>query len=126
MYYPCRKNKCADQLPGYHKADLRLCFRICRLLVFSRGRSNYKALLTRKVLSNQPGAVYFESSSLLKISAALIFYKLSGHLQGNDCSHGLQYVVLVPDCQLEFSHLDFKGGTLVMIALLPDHCLPLP
>ena len=35
MYYPCSKNKGADQLRGYREADLRLCFRICRLLVFS-------------------------------------------------------------------------------------------
>ena len=30
MYYPCSENKGADQLRGYSKADLRLCFRICK------------------------------------------------------------------------------------------------
>ena len=40
MYYPCSENKGADQLRGYREADLRLCFRICRLLVFSLGGSN--------------------------------------------------------------------------------------
>ena len=35
VYYPCSENKGADQLPGYREADLRLCFCICRLLVFS-------------------------------------------------------------------------------------------
>ena len=35
MYYPCSENKDADQLRGYREADLRLCFRICKLLVFS-------------------------------------------------------------------------------------------
>ena len=35
LYYPCSENKGADQLRGYREADLRLCFRICRLLVFS-------------------------------------------------------------------------------------------
>ena len=35
VYYPCSDNKGADQLHGYREADLRLCFRICRLLVFS-------------------------------------------------------------------------------------------
>ena len=40
MYYPCSENKGADQLRGYREADLRLCFRICRLLVFSRGGSD--------------------------------------------------------------------------------------
>ena len=36
MYYPCSENKDADQLRGNREADLRLCFRPCKLLVFSR------------------------------------------------------------------------------------------
>ena len=36
MYYLCSENKDADQLRGYREADLRLCFRPCKLLVFSR------------------------------------------------------------------------------------------
>ena len=39
MYYPCSENKGADQLRGYREADLRLCFRLCRLLVFPWGGS---------------------------------------------------------------------------------------
>ena len=35
LYYLCSENKDADQLRGYRKADLRLCFRICKMLVFS-------------------------------------------------------------------------------------------
>ena len=35
VYYPCSENKGADQLRGYREADLRLSFRICKLLVFS-------------------------------------------------------------------------------------------
>ena len=31
MYDPCSENKGADQLRSYCEADLRLCFRICRL-----------------------------------------------------------------------------------------------
>ena len=34
LYYPSSENKGADQLSGYREADLRLYFRICRLLVF--------------------------------------------------------------------------------------------
>ena len=34
FYYPSSENKGADQLCGYCEADLRLCFRLCRLLVF--------------------------------------------------------------------------------------------
>ena len=40
LYFLCSKNKGADQLPGYSEADLRLCFRICKMLVFSRRGSN--------------------------------------------------------------------------------------
>ena len=39
LYYPSSENKGADQLRGYREADLRLCFRKCRLLVFPRGGS---------------------------------------------------------------------------------------
>ena len=39
MYYPRSENKGADQLRGYCEADLRLCFRLCRLLVFPWGGS---------------------------------------------------------------------------------------
>ena len=39
MYYPCSENIGADQLRGYREADLRLCFRLCKLLVFSPGGS---------------------------------------------------------------------------------------
>ena len=34
LYYLCSENKDADQLRGHREADLRLCFRICKMLVF--------------------------------------------------------------------------------------------
>ena len=34
LYYQSSENKGADQLRGYGEADLRLCFRLCGLLVF--------------------------------------------------------------------------------------------
>ena len=40
MYYPSSENKGADQLRSYCEADLRLCFRLYRLLVFPCGGSN--------------------------------------------------------------------------------------
>ena len=40
LFYPYSENKGADQLRGYHEADLRLCFRICKKPVFSR-RGSY-------------------------------------------------------------------------------------
>ena len=42
LYYPSSENKGADQLRGYREAGLRLCFRICKLLVFSCTGSNCK------------------------------------------------------------------------------------
>ena len=39
LYYPCSENKGADQLRSNREADLRLCFRLCRLLVFPCGGS---------------------------------------------------------------------------------------
>ena len=42
MHYLCSENKGADQLRGYREADLHLCFRICKLLGFSRGGSIVK------------------------------------------------------------------------------------
>ena len=42
LYCPCSENKGADQLHSYCEADLHLCFRLCRLLVFLCGGSNGK------------------------------------------------------------------------------------
>ena len=35
VYYLCSENKGADQLRAHCEADLRLCFRMCKKLVFS-------------------------------------------------------------------------------------------
>ena len=40
LYNLCSENKGADQLRSYCEADLRLCFRLGRLLVFPCGGSN--------------------------------------------------------------------------------------
>ena len=44
MHYPSSENKGADQLRSYREADLRLCFRLCRLLVFPWGGSFFNSL----------------------------------------------------------------------------------
>ena len=46
LYYPSSENKGADQLCGYRKADLCLCFCLCRLLVFPDGGSYYTSSVT--------------------------------------------------------------------------------
>ena len=50
LYYPSSENKDAYQLRGYREADLRLCFRICRLLVFPCGGSYFRYMRTPLVL----------------------------------------------------------------------------
>ena len=39
LYYQSSENKGADQLRIYCEADLRLCFRLGRLLIFPQGGS---------------------------------------------------------------------------------------
>ena len=51
MYYPCSENKGADQLCSYCEADLRLCFRLCRLLV-SMGRLKWHFLCIFQLLND--------------------------------------------------------------------------
>ena len=53
MYYPCSENKDADQLRGYREADLRLCFRPCKLLVFSRTGSFDNPVHYLSILGNE-------------------------------------------------------------------------
>ena len=43
----CSENKGADQLRGYRKADLHLCFRMCKKPVFSR-RGSDKNLIPKQ------------------------------------------------------------------------------
>ena len=43
LYYLCSENKEADQLGSYYAADLNLCFRICKKLVFLL-RGSFKSL----------------------------------------------------------------------------------
>ena len=47
LYYPCSKNKGADQLQGCRAADLRLCFRICKNR-FSRDAAQMKLTFAKK------------------------------------------------------------------------------
>ena len=59
MYYPCSENKDADQLRGYREADLRLCFRPCKLLVFSRiGSYNIKLAFTCDSMPGQHDSIH--------------------------------------------------------------------
>ena len=48
-FYLCSENKGASQLCGCWTADLRVCFRLCRLLVFPCGGSYTNAQYNRKI-----------------------------------------------------------------------------
>ena len=48
LYYPCSENKGADQLRSHCEADLRPCFRLCRLLVFPCGGSYFNSFFIIK------------------------------------------------------------------------------
>ena len=56
LYYPCSENEGADQLRGYHEADLRLCFRVCKKTVFSHDAAyiawRFMNHVLRKSISN--------------------------------------------------------------------------
>ena len=62
LCYPCRENKGADQLRGHREADLRLCFRICRLC----GGSDSCPFPKCRKCSNKIKIVLISSDKLLK------------------------------------------------------------
>ena len=47
FYYSSGETKGADQLRSYCESDLRLCFRICKIPVFSRCGSYYNVRMVR-------------------------------------------------------------------------------
>ena len=68
LYYPCSENKGANQLRGYREADLRLCFRLCRLLVFPWGGSYIAIIIIMiimKIIINH-NALFKEEAQLDK------------------------------------------------------------
>ena len=72
MYYPSSESKGADQLRGYREADLRLCFRLCKLLVFSRGGSNCNADLI--VMHYQTVLCFRQKLNINNLSNSYKFY----------------------------------------------------
>ena len=67
LYYPSSENKGVDQLRGYREADLRLCVRQCRSLVFPWGGSFI--MLTRLVCSTDFCQTERSSSRMLIVMA---------------------------------------------------------
>ena len=50
LYYSCSENKGADQLRSSCEADLRLCFRLCKLFVFSCADSSVMVLYPKYIV----------------------------------------------------------------------------
>ena len=70
MYYPCSENKGADQLRVYREADLRLCFRICKMCHDAAHYTQYikkrKASIRRESCFIQY-YLYFLSSAIISL-----------------------------------------------------------
>ena len=72
---PCSENKGADQLRGYCKADLRLCFRLCKLLVFPCCSSiNRKYYYMSKVM-RKPDFCLCKNEDLYQMIRTFVFVK---------------------------------------------------
>ena len=59
LYYPCSENKRADQLRSYCEDDLRLCFRLCRLLFSQAVAQLYTLLTTPFILLFYEGYIFY-------------------------------------------------------------------
>ena len=73
LYYPSSENKGADQLRGYREADLRLCFRLCRLLVFPWGGSFHDVVGKYCSLSSPMLSLYLNLNVILAVSRLSFF-----------------------------------------------------
>ena len=85
LYYICGENKGADQLRGNREADLRLCFRICKTLVFLcrdsndlhlcfgiYAKSRFSHYMAEIILSHQPSFPEFSTPRFIILSAVKI------------------------------------------------------
>ena len=85
LYIPSSENKGADQLRGHREADLRLCFRLCRLLVFPWGGS------------------YFAKAGILKASKQFMcYYRFKCVLIRNSCNKTIWSYMNVENCRAHF------------------------
>ena len=121
MHYLISENKGADQLRSYCEADLRLCFRRGRLLVFPWGGS----FLRQVVL----GAMYNVGIEICLTSQAtaagmsercLHFVGLYSTLECHDMQNLLQYNYNHPIKQLRFICMDGLTKPLFLDRLRPS------
>ena len=70
LYYPCSENKGADQLCSYCEANLRPCFRICKMLA----AQILLQFLRLHLFFNKLFVMYTEQIRKHNTSSALNFY----------------------------------------------------
>ena len=77
LFYLCSENKGADQLRSYCEADLRLCFRLCRLLVFPcTGSFSIKCTLFTHLNSS---SIIMLVMQLFTCSLLCLVWRISSH-----------------------------------------------
>ena len=79
MYYPSSENKGADQLRGYREAELRLCFRLCRLLVFPWGGSYIVVYINFAMMMSNVSEVFLVEQNLFINCICISFSDSRGH-----------------------------------------------
>ena len=122
MYYLCSGNKGADQLPGYREADLRLCFSICKMPVFSRrGSCILRCSLSVFTMEPEDQAIIFGQDLFLHCSAVnittgtdeglLMQWRLDGSPVSQKTSMFANFTLLVPS----ISNSDLGNYTCVVL-----------
>ena len=81
LYYSSSENEGADQLRSYCKADLRLCFRRCRLLVFPCGGSYVFRLSAKTAYPKVHGRAYFVLRDVLLLNRQTLQYEPKKNLK---------------------------------------------
>ena len=74
MYYLCSENKGAEQLHGYHAADLRLCFSHMQKVAFPMMQLILSWQLTTKVLIRLPLFLIYMHKCLAVIELFFFFF----------------------------------------------------
>ena len=113
LHYPCSENKGADQLRSYCEADLRLCFRICRLLIFPCGGScikvtyhNVFSLFQKHKVAVLPGEFDVKYPNIPHNDVITKF----GHRIGHLCKHNPTMWLVEHIRKLQFISLLFNCG----------------
>ena len=99
---------------GNRTADQSLCFRFIHCIIPLLARSKILSLVSFCTVSPSV-CIYLGLCTLVAT-----FWERAAH------SVNRMFTLLCLFVALIVSHFGFEGGTLVLIASVPDHCLPFP